>query len=160
VSRVRYFAYGSNLDADQMRRRCASSRPRFRAKLPHHRLDFTHFSAKWLGGAADVLPQFGESVWGAVYELDGQEVPILDRFEGGYDRVPLTVWDDAGEPHAVISYTVRRKRTFLPTRTYLEKMILWADRWELPREYLAWLRAIRPLDGSVSRTTREPPRPR
>lgn len=158
--RVSYFAYGSNLDGAQMRERCPSARPCFRARLAHHRIDFTHFSSKWLGGAADVLPHFGDSVWGFVYELDPEDILRLDRFEGGYERVQLAVEDDDGHPHQVLSYTVRRKLSFLPTRAYLEKMISWGENWELPADYLERLRQIQPLHPDFSRSTRgqRPPR--
>ena len=160
MRRVHYFAYGANLDNDQMRERCPSARVRFRACLAHHRLDFTHFSSRWLGGAADVLPHFGEAVWGVVYDLDPADLRILDRFEGGYDRVEIAVEDDDGRSHRVLSYTVRRKRTFLPTRLYLDKMIRWGEAWDLPSEYLDRLRQIEPLDPEISRSTPEPPLPK
>lgn len=37
-----YFAYGSNLDAAQMERRCPGSQYRGKAFLPKHRMAFTH----------------------------------------------------------------------------------------------------------------------
>ena len=160
VKRAHYFAYGSNLDGVQMRERCPSARPCFRARLAHHRLDFTHFSSQWLGGAADVLPHFGDSVWGLVYEIEPEDLLRLDRFEGGYDRGHLTVEDDDGRSHQVLSYTVRRKRSFLPTRVYLEKIIRWAESWDLPADYLERLRRVRPLDPRFSRSTLSPRPPR
>jgi gamma-glutamylcyclotransferase (GGCT)/AIG2-like uncharacterized protein YtfP len=146
VSRVHYFAYGSNLDAEQMRRRCPTSRPMGRALLSHHRLDFTHLSARWRGGAADVVPHSGESVWGILYELALRDLPVLDRYEAGYHRVFLEVRDDRGSTRRAISYTVRRKGSFRPTRTYLDRMLAWGARFELPDDYLSRLRATRVLE--------------
>jgi gamma-glutamylcyclotransferase (GGCT)/AIG2-like uncharacterized protein YtfP len=143
VSRVLYFAYGSNLDADQLATRCPTSEARFRARLRDHRLDFTHFSSHWVGGAADVLPHSGDEVWGFVYEMDETDLTLLDRFEGGYDRVVLWVEADDGRDHRTISYTVRNKHTFTPTEVYLEKMLRWGEHWELPPGYLARLRTFR-----------------
>jgi cation transport regulator ChaC len=143
VSRVHYFAYGSNLDAVQMRRRCPTARPVGRARLLHHRLDFTHLSTRWRGGAADVVPHSGESVWGVLYELAARELPVLDRYEAGYERVLLQVEDESGTARSVISYTVRRKGSFRPTRTYLDKILAWGARFELPDDYLDRLRAVR-----------------
>ena len=142
MSRTLYFAYGSNLDADQLSERCPSSRGLFRAKLQHHRLDFTHFSSRWVGGAADVLPHSGSVVWGVLYELDEAELELLDRFEGGYDRIALWVEDDSGRSHRAVSYTVREKHSFRPTETYLGKMLRWGEHWQLPRSYLDALRAL------------------
>ena len=39
-----YFAYGSNLDAEQMKARCPTARPLRTARLADHRLGFTHYS--------------------------------------------------------------------------------------------------------------------
>jgi gamma-glutamylcyclotransferase (GGCT)/AIG2-like uncharacterized protein YtfP len=142
VSRVHYFAYGSNLDAEQMQRRCPTSQPLGRARLSHHRLDFTHLSARWRGGAADVVPHSGESVWGILYELAAWDLPLLDRYEAGYDRILLEVEDESGSARRAISYTVRRKGSFRPTRTYLDRMLAWGARFELPDDYLTRLRAI------------------
>ena len=137
-----YFAYGSNLDREQLRERCPSSRGRFRARLRDHRLDFTYYSSRWTGGAADVVPHSGEEVWGAVYELHDDDFNRLDRFERGYDRVVLTVEDEQGELQRVVSYTVREKYSFRPTRVYVQKMLRWGEHWELPTDYLARLRKL------------------
>ena len=147
MKRTRYFAYGSNLDADQMRKRCPSSLPIGRAQLAHHRIDFTHFSRRWQGGAADVVPHSGASVWGVVYELDESDLTRLDRSATGYDRVFLRVEIAAGELEDAISYTVRSKGSYHPTRVYLEKMLRWGEHHELPHDYLA---ALRPLLGPES----------
>ncbi len=137
-----YFAYGSNLDERQLAERCPSSRGLFRARLRHHRLDFTHFSSKWVGGAADVLPHSGADVWGVVYQLDDSELERLDRHEGGYDRVLLEVESEDGRRHPVVSYTVRDKHSFRPTDIYLDKMLRWAEHWNLPRPYCELLRRV------------------
>ena len=57
-----YFAYGSNLDADQMRTRCPTARAVSQARLPDHRLAFTHPSRRWRGGSADIVPAAGQAV--------------------------------------------------------------------------------------------------
>ncbi len=142
MSRTLYFAYGSNLDADQLSQRCPSSKGLFRAVLRHYRLDFTHFSSRWVGGAADVLPHSGAVVWGVLYELDEADLDLLDHFERGYDRIALWVEDDSGHSHRAVSYTVREKHSFRPTEIYLEKILRWGERWRLPPTYLEALRAL------------------
>jgi gamma-glutamylcyclotransferase (GGCT)/AIG2-like uncharacterized protein YtfP len=146
VKRVHYFAYGSNLDADQMQRRCPSAQPLGRARLWHHRLDFTHLSSRWRGGAADVVPHWGESVWGILYDLAVRDLARLDRFEAGYDRVILEVEDPSGLARSAVSYTVRRKGSFRPTRGYLDKMLTWGAHFELPGEYLTRLGGVAPRE--------------
>jgi gamma-glutamylcyclotransferase (GGCT)/AIG2-like uncharacterized protein YtfP len=144
-ARVRYFAYGSNLDADQMRERCPSSRVIARARLDGHRLGFTHFSKRWGGGSADLIPEPDAVVWGVVYGLDADDLERLDRFEGGYERilVQLDVYP-AGDEAAfeAISYQVREKQPHAPRDLYLAKMLHWGEHWELPASYLEALRGI------------------
>ena len=137
MSELLYFAYGSNLDADQMRERCPASRTRFRARLPDHRLDFTHYSTRWSGGAADVVPAAHSQVWGVVYER--VDFALLDRFEKGYDRVVLQVLDDDDRVHEVTSYSVREKSRFAPSDAYVAKILHWGRRWEFPEPYLSQL---------------------
>ena len=148
MSNLLYFAYGSNLDADQMRERCPNSRILFRARLLHHRLDFTHYSTRWSGGAADIVPEDGGLVWGVIYTQ--VDLVRLDRFEGGYERVSLEVLDDDDRLHDAVSYSVREKGQFAPGDAYLEQLLHWAQRWEFPEAYLSQLPA----------STRSRPKPR
>lgn len=50
-----YFAYGSNLDWHQMKKRCPYARFRCVAKLPNHRLAFTRKSRTRGCGVSDVV---------------------------------------------------------------------------------------------------------
>jgi gamma-glutamylcyclotransferase (GGCT)/AIG2-like uncharacterized protein YtfP len=144
-----YFAYGSNLDADQMRARCPGSHPLFRARLEDHRLGFTYLSRKWRGGAADVLPAQGECVWGVVYALSDDDWPKLDSFEVGYARAQRRVLDDDDRAHDITTYVVVEKGRFPPTREYLDKILRWGAHWRFPEPYLDALRRV---------ATREPVR--
>jgi gamma-glutamylcyclotransferase (GGCT)/AIG2-like uncharacterized protein YtfP len=138
----RYFAYGSNLDEQQMRERCPGSRALFCARLADHRLDFTHLSAaRWQGGTADIVPEPGSLVFGLVYAMGDGDFAKLDRFEAGYERVRLEVVDDAGRAHAVTSYRVREPGNFAPHEIYLSKILREAERLRFPAEYTAGLRA-------------------
>ncbi len=78
-----YFAYGSNMDCAQMRRRCPSAHFVGVAKLPDHSLAFSRKSTKRGCGVADVVEKTGHDVWGVVYEIaDPKDVSNLDRSEG------------------------------------------------------------------------------
>ena len=137
-----YFAYGSNLDAEQMKARCPTARPLGIARLADHRLGFTHYSKRWQGGAADILPALGRSVWGLVYEMGPDDFARLDPFESGYRRIDLAL-DRAGERLTATSYTVVDKGAYAPHPVYLEKMLRWGARWKLPGDYLAALSSTR-----------------
>lgn len=141
-----YFAFGSNLDADQMAERCPGARAAFRARLVDHRIAFTHPSRRWGGGAADIVPAAGECVWGLVWELADGQLELMDRFELGYERVELSVRDAADRPHLASTYRVLDKGEHRPTRLYLDKMLRWGARWAFPDDYLARLRAVATRD--------------
>src|SRR5207244_8374569 len=76
-----YFAYGSNMDAAQMKERCPSAKFVCRAKLPSHRLAFTRMSIIRRCGVADILRDEMNDVWGVVYELLENELEELDKDE-------------------------------------------------------------------------------
>jgi len=101
---VHYFAYGSNLNRKQMLERCPDSEPKFVATLPNYKLIFVGWSRKWRGGVATIKQLRGERVPGAVYEVSEQCSRQLDKFESGYDRFKVTVYDENGEPIEAITY--------------------------------------------------------
>ena len=93
-----YFGFGSNLDAARLRIHCPSAQLVSTARLADHRLAFTLESKRnWLGGVADILPEPGAEVWGALWRIDAGESEELDRQEGlfrdppAYRRVALDV---------------------------------------------------------------------
>jgi gamma-glutamylcyclotransferase len=78
-----YFAYGSNMDWDQMRERCPSSTFVGVARLPNHSLAFSRKSIKRGCGVADVVATIGHDVWGVVYRIgDSEDQERLDKREG------------------------------------------------------------------------------
>jgi gamma-glutamylcyclotransferase len=104
---VLYFAYGSNLDDEQMRARCASAQAVARAALPNHTLTFGGFSQRWGGAVASVARARGARVEGLLYQLADADLRALDRFEGhpfAYTRVVKRVLDEQGRQRRVMLY--------------------------------------------------------
>src|SRR5260221_14375753 len=94
-----YFAYGSNLEPEQMSRRCPGHTVVGLGELRDHRLTFPLTSHDWGGGVASVAGAHGEGGWGGVYNLGaGQLAPLggYEPFVGGgaqhnlSDRHPAT----------------------------------------------------------------------
>ena len=98
-----YFAYGSNLNRKQMLERCPDSKPKFVAILPNYKLIFAGWSRKWRGGIATIKRLRGEKVLGAVYDISEQCLRHLDRYEEGYAKLKVTVFDEDGEPVEAIT---------------------------------------------------------
>jgi gamma-glutamylcyclotransferase (GGCT)/AIG2-like uncharacterized protein YtfP len=89
-----YFAYGSNLDEGQLRRRCPSSKLIGPAVLRGYRIGFAGFSLARGGGVATIIPQRGARVQGLLYTLAGSDISQLDAFEGApifYQRRAIEV---------------------------------------------------------------------
>ena len=99
-----YFAYASNLSKKQMRERCPDSQPKFVATLPNYKLIFTGWSREWRGGKAALKSFRGEKVRGAIYDVTEACLRQLDRYEPGYSRLNVTVFDEDNEPHQAVTY--------------------------------------------------------
>ncbi len=99
-----YFAYASNLCKDQMKTRCPDSKPMFVAVLPNYRIVFTGWSREWRGGKATIKSFRGEKMRGAIYEVSEACLRQLDKYEAGYARMNVTVFDEDNEPHQAVTY--------------------------------------------------------
>src|SRR4030095_3961990 len=146
-----YFAYGSNMDWQQMHARCPSAKFLFAATLPNYKLEFTHQRINNRGGAADVIEQPGEVAWGVVYELTESDLPGLYASEGyqpgrssnSYAPVPVTVFREGNAllPVEAITFTVCSKLPphQKPAREYLDRIVNGARHWNLSADYQAML---------------------
>ncbi|MFC2019536.1 gamma-glutamylcyclotransferase family protein [Chloroflexota bacterium] len=116
-----YFAYGSNLNQEQMHERCPDSKPLFIATLPNYKLVFSGYSRKWHGGVATIKAFRGERVSGAIYEVSEGDLGRLDRHEGpGYRRLNINVFYEDGEPTAAVTYIkAGQLEETRPAREYL-----------------------------------------
>lgn len=146
----KYFAYGSNMSADQISDRCPSQRFICIAELPGYALAFTRYSEKRACGVADVVPARGESVWGVVYELSDGDMAALDRHEGAHMNPPAYVRRTArvlapgGQAHEVMTYEVANKasKAHAPNSEYLGLITAGAIKWGLPQAYQDALASI------------------
>ncbi len=146
MSGTLYFAYGSNLSIRQMRRRCPGSEVVGRARLPDYRLGFTRYATKRKGGVADIVPEPGAEVWGALYTVDDAGMASLDEFEGvprAYRRIDVSVFDDEGTDLEAVAYIANRTGEFAPGREYLDLIVSGGREHGLPDEYVRALEGIR-----------------
>ncbi len=146
MSRSLYFAYGSNLHLRQFKRRCPGATVVGRARLPDYRLAFTRYSTRRKGGVADIVPQPGAEVWGALYDVDEAGMAALDEFEGApraYRRETVLVIDDAGAERAAVAYVANQTGQFAPSRQYLSIIANGARDHGLPEEYVRAIEQVR-----------------
>ena len=147
---IKYFAYGSNLDLPQMKRRCPSSKLISKGTLPGYRLTFNRFSSGWGGGVADVIQDQDSKVWGLVFEISDSDLERLDRYEGYhkdqtsmYERWKAVIDTPNGQISDVWVYTVVEKQKFIqPTLEYLQIIKDAAVRWNFPKDYQQTLELV------------------
>lgn len=80
-----YFGYGSNIDEEQMKRRC----PAARAVCTGTLVDFKLVERLY----ADVEEAKGSNVHGLLYEMTPEDFKSLDKYEGYPVRYTRYVWD-------------------------------------------------------------------
>lgn len=125
-----YFAYGSNLDREQMARRCPTARPLERAVLPGYRLTFRARRGGY--GVADVEPHAPGRVAGALWEVFPSDLEALDRYEGYpwlYRRETVQVQAARGQVRALIYVMQPGCDLAAPHPRYVEVLV---------RGYRAW----------------------
>jgi hypothetical protein len=131
-----YFAYGANMDVDDMARRCPRSRPLGLARLMRHRLAIMREG--WLTATRD--PQ--GRVHGVLWDLALADVPALDRFEGLGDGLYAKVIQPvvaAGGPKRALVYFGRNDGPGRAEVGYIREVIAAARHWRLPEDGLAAL---------------------
>ena len=102
MSRKEYFAYGSNLNFEQMAYRCPEATVVGTAKLDGYELAFRR-------GFLTILPKEGASVEGLIWSVTDHDESQLDCYEGYptfYDKETMTVTDADGTPHEIMVYTM------------------------------------------------------
>lgn len=140
-----YFAYGSNMNWQQMQRRCPSSRFVCIARLPDFQFGITRHSRLRDCGTANVFPAHGQEVWGIVYEVNDADLAILDTFEDGYRRETISLLPaEKGQPplDAVVYVAEIEQNVPRPNAEYRRLMVDGARHWQLPTTYQTLLAAL------------------
>jgi gamma-glutamylcyclotransferase (GGCT)/AIG2-like uncharacterized protein YtfP len=155
-----YFAYGSNLDLLQMQLRCPEAQFVSTAKLEGYRLCFPRKSFIRDCAVISIEPSMSESVWGALYELDGTDIQRLDEREGydkkrdralnKYNRITVRV-ETADERAVVAEVYVATPTTNpgLPSPQYVGYLVASAAECGLPKSHLVKLAAHMPVPAAA-----------
>jgi len=138
------FAYGSNLDYAQMKRRCPSARPIGAGLITGYRLAFVGFSRHWGGAVATVIPDLDSFVVGMVYAISFRDLAVLDACEGAphvYRRDPALVQMLGSEEEiSADCYSLDRRYGF-PSTEYVDTIRRGFRRWGFDPDMLD--RAVR-----------------
>ena len=126
-----YFAYGSNLHREQMKKRCPDSEPVAKVRLEGYRLCFNR--------VADIVEDEGSIVWGAIYTVSSGDIGNLDRYEGYpnfYDKLDVDVADDQGKVYRAFAYVMTSKGCQEPSDSYYRIIEEGYRNWDLDLEPL------------------------
>jgi cation transport regulator ChaC len=133
-----YFAYGSNMDADQMASRCPGSLFVGRARLLSHSFLINE------RGVASVMLAQDRVTHGLLWTITPPDEVALDGHEGVakgfYFKEAFPVYpDDGSEAVQALIYIASSDRPGAPRPGYLERIIRAAREHGFAREYIAEL---------------------
>lgn len=122
-----YFAYGSNMNTNQMAFRCPDAQVIDTVRLENYRLVFrSNGGGK---GVATILPEKGSYVDGVLWRISARDEQYLDRYEGFpllYGKETVSVRTSDGKQIPVMAYTMNapyRNTPALPSWEYLNGII-------------------------------------
>ena len=114
-----YFAYGSNINLEQMAFRCPNAKPLMPVTLSGYELAYRGY-----GGVATVIPKEGETVPGLLWSITPECEESLDQYEGYpklYHKADVTVTDpETGKQYHTMMYEMdqRHKMPAVPSPYY------------------------------------------
>jgi gamma-glutamylcyclotransferase len=139
-----YFAYGSNMNAEQIGARCHEPHVLGLARLMGHKLAFFGSSKRWDGAEETIVQAPGDELWGVIYKLNFSSAEQLDSWQdvrldgtGPYFHFPTDVIDADSIRHSVLLYKRNQLgEPQLPSREYLDYIIAGARTRGLPGSYI------------------------
>ena len=136
-----YFAYGSNMSLARLRERVPSAVRLGCYILREHDLRFH----KWCDDGSGKCDAYftsnaNHAIHGALYEIDPQQKPDLDRAEGlgnGYDtKDVIVIASDDSEVKAMTYVATDIADTLQPYSWYLNHVLIGAKETSLPTDYI------------------------
>jgi hypothetical protein len=148
-----YFAYGANIDPQQMRLRCRRGRSLGAARLDGYRLCFPRYSVIRQSALASIEKASDECVWGALYEVEDADLTRLDSCEGYYvasdpagnpvNRIEVEPWDRDGGMVASFTYVANAMAyAGEPSHGYLSQLARSGRALDFPEDYVAKILAF------------------
>lgn len=141
-----YFAYGSNMDEEQMTERCPTAERVDVAMLSDHALVFNRRGSYRPGGVASVAASPGDRVYGVLWRISSSDLEGLDETEDpdAYERRTDTIRGLDGTSWRGYVYEAIPEGTFEPDGEYLDLLVEAAQKASLPGPYIEGLKAHRP----------------
>jgi len=148
---MRYFAYGSNMNSERMRKREINFLKREYTILKGWRLEFNKIASRNpKEGYANILRDKISVVEGILYTVQESEIRKLDEYEGypnHYERIKVRVILNNKEEMEAITYKAKSdkvRKGLKPSKEYLDHLLKGCDL--LSEEYCERLRRWGILD--------------
>ncbi len=146
---MHYFAYGSNMNHEQMQKSCPGSMFLKPVRLDGYTFVYDGRSTAEMhtekGAVANIVPDSKKHVWGALYEVSEQDIANLDIVEDiphAYQKANLVVRDSQGTSYTGVTAYLRPPQEIgQPTADYKATVLRGARDSGLPDDYLARLEA-------------------
>ncbi|MFC1799390.1 gamma-glutamylcyclotransferase family protein [Candidatus Eisenbacteria bacterium] len=154
---VYYFAYGSNMDENDLKQWCENNRRSFpdwkllgNACLENYELSFNYYARGRHGGAANLMELSGRRVYGLLFEMSEDEGRATIRKKEGYpdqyEEILVTVECDGRRVDGVTTYKVAKQKEQpdhqRPTAYYMDLILKNARKYGFPAEYIQFLERI------------------
>ena len=122
-----YFAYGSNMNPERLRKRIGYLPPSRKALLQEYALLFNKNSYKNpTEGFANIVQQPNSQVEGILYEVTDKDIAKLDQFEGvptHYNHQPIKVECEGKITNALTYIAATIKEGLKPSPDYLNHLL-------------------------------------
>jgi gamma-glutamylcyclotransferase len=150
-----YFAYGPDLNPGHIAQRAPGHRSLGVARLADHWFAFPRYSPSDHSALIGLVPSPGGIVWGVLYDIPEEDVPILNHLHGYVAGGPPEYNDHVlkpvsvhlvnhAQPVAAEAYVpLPDNRNAQPSSAYMAGIIDGARYHGLPRAYLAALQSVR-----------------
>lgn len=138
-----YFAYTSLIAPDRMSEAAPGSQFQFVAHLPETKLIFPYKNGTWKGALPSVLPEPGNTVWGAIFDVPQDQMSSLDisEKEEGRVRITTSAMDRSGKRHEVETHVhePNGNKQYKPSANYMKIVVEGGRHWSLPAGWIAGL---------------------
>ncbi len=112
-----YLAYGSNINLEQMARRCPTAKVLESKMLQGHELEFR--------GVATIVPKKGAEVPVLIWEIGERDEINLDRYEGfpSFYRKEIFEMEVGGKMRECMAYVMNRGEIDPPSQQYYRTIL-------------------------------------
>ena len=142
-----YFAYGTLLDINGMKRYCPSAKPLGVMSLKGYRMGFALCGADPSVGGCTLVEDATNTMYGVLYSLPAKELADLAA-ASGVDRglwatIKITLTDEKGQKVPANTLTIPDPAgPYRPPETYTTPIMVGAKAWPLPATYIKQLEGI------------------